>query len=148
MARVSILLITVAFFITVASITGMAGCGGGGPVYYLTVDSTAGGVVTVGGMTISGKTIVGCEAGGMLDLVATPATNYTFVNWTGDVSTIGNVIVANTTITMNGNYSITANFAIEIRNWYDLDAIRNNLGSDYIYLEYRQWSDLSIPELA
>ena len=144
MARVSILLITVAFFITVASITGMAGCGGGGPTYTLTIDSTAGGVVTVGGMTISGKTIVGCEAGGMLDLVATSATNYTFVNWTGEVSTIGNVTAANTTITMSGDYSITANFAIntaiqiiQIRNWYDLDAIRNNLGSNYICLEYR-----------
>jgi uncharacterized repeat protein (TIGR02543 family) len=100
------------FLIVVALIVGMAGCAGGGPVYYLTIDSTAGGVVTVGGMTISGKTIVGCEAGGMLDLVATSATNYTFVNWTGDVSTIGNVTSANTTIIMSSNYSVTANFAI------------------------------------
>jgi uncharacterized repeat protein (TIGR02543 family) len=104
MKSVSILLITVAL------IVGMVGCGGG-PVYSLTIDSTAGGVVTVGGMTISGKTIVKCEAG-VLDLVATPATNYTFVNWTGNASTIGNVTAANTTITVRGDYSITANFAI------------------------------------
>lgn len=138
MKRVSI------FLVVAALIVWMVGCGGGGPTYTLTIDSTPGGVVTVGGMTISGKTIVNCEAGGVLNLVATPATNYTFVNWTGNVSTIGNVTAANTTITMSGNYSITANFAIntamqiiQIRNWYDLDAIRNNLGSNYIYLEYR-----------
>jgi len=131
------------FLITAALITGMVGCGGGGPVYYLTIDSTAGGVVTVDGMTISGKTIIGREAG-VADLVATPATNYTFVNWTGDVSTIGNVTSANTTIILNGNYSITANFAIntaiqiiQIHDWYDLDAIRDNLSGNYICLEYR-----------
>jgi hypothetical protein len=33
-----------------------------------------------------------------------------FVNWTGDVGTIGNVNAAVTNITMNGDYSITANF--------------------------------------
>jgi len=99
------------FLIVVALIVGMAGCGGGGPVYTLTVDSTAGGVVTFDGMTISGKTTIAREAG-VGDLVATPATNYTFVNWTGDVSTIGNVTSANTTIIVRGNYSITANFAI------------------------------------
>lgn len=113
------------FLIVVALIVGMVGCGGGGPVYTLTIDSTAGGVVTVGGMTISGKTIVKCEAGGVLNLVATPATNYTFVNWAGNVSTIGNVTAANTTITMSGDYSITANFAINTA--IQIIQIRNRL---------------------
>ena len=38
---------------------------------------------------------------------------YRFVNWTGDVGTIANVNAASTTITMNGDYSITANFEEE-----------------------------------
>lgn len=42
--------------------------------------------------------------------MAFPHTGYRFVSWTGDVSTIDNVNDASTTITMNGNYSITANF--------------------------------------
>ena len=35
---------------------------------------------------------------------------YRFVEWTGDVGTIADVYAATTTITMNGDYSITANF--------------------------------------
>lgn len=46
----------------------------------------------------------------VVDLVATPDAGYRFVNWTGDVGTIGNVNAATTHITMNGDYSITANF--------------------------------------
>jgi len=44
--------------------------------------------------------------------VATPATGYRFVNWTGDVATIANVNAASTAIIINGSYSITANFAL------------------------------------
>ena len=47
----------------------------------------------------------------MINLVATPDAGYQFVNWTGNVGTIANVNAASTTITMRGNYSITANFA-------------------------------------
>jgi ATP-dependent Zn protease len=46
----------------------------------------------------------------MLNLVAKPEDGYRFVNWTGDVGTIANVNAAQTTITMNDNYSITVNF--------------------------------------
>jgi hypothetical protein len=48
----------------------------------------------------------------VVNLVASPATGYQFVNWTGNVGTIANVNAASTTITMNGNYLITANFAV------------------------------------
>ena len=49
----------------------------------------------------------------MVHLVATPDDyDYYFVNWTGNVGTIANANAASTTITMNGDYSITANFAI------------------------------------
>jgi hypothetical protein len=45
------------------------------------------------------------------NITATPASGYRFVNWTGDVSTIVNVNSASTNITMNRDYTITANFA-------------------------------------
>ena len=73
--------------------------------YNLAISSTAGGSVSapgVGTFTYDNGTVV--------NLVATPAAGYRFVNWTGDVGTIANVNAAATTITMNGNYSITANF--------------------------------------
>jgi len=47
----------------------------------------------------------------VLDLVAEADSGYRFVNWTGDVTTIANVNGASTTITMNDDYSVVANFA-------------------------------------
>jgi uncharacterized repeat protein (TIGR02543 family)/LPXTG-motif cell wall-anchored protein len=46
----------------------------------------------------------------MLNLVAQPDNGYRFVKWTGDVNTIAKINAAQTTITMDGSYSITANF--------------------------------------
>ena len=78
------------------------------PVQYsLTISSTTGGSVTTPG---EGTFIRG--AGTVVNLAATPAGGYAFVNWTGNVATIANVNAAYTTITMNGNYSITANFVL------------------------------------
>jgi polyhydroxybutyrate depolymerase len=53
----------------------------------------------------------------VVNLVATPATSsWKFVSWTGDVSTIGNVTAATTTITItpNRDYEITANFDVNL----------------------------------
>jgi len=76
------------------------------PVQYdLTISSTAGGSVTT-----PGTGTYNYDAGTVVNLVATPAAGYRFVNWTGDVGTLANVNAASTTITMNGDYSITANF--------------------------------------
>jgi len=74
-------------------------------LYDLTISSTAGGNVTTPG---EGTSTYG--QGTVVDLVASPDSGYRFVSWTGDVGTIGNTTAASTTITMNGNYSITANF--------------------------------------
>ena len=46
----------------------------------------------------------------MVPITAIPATGYRFVNWTRDVDTVADVDAASTTVTMNGNYSIQANF--------------------------------------
>jgi len=73
----------------------------------LTIYSTPGGEVTefepgVGTFTY--------DEGTVLNLVAPPKTGYRFVCWTGDVNTIANVYAYETTITMNGDCSITARF--------------------------------------
>jgi len=74
----------------------------------LTITSTAGGTVTTPGVGTYTY-----DAGAVVKLAATPNAGYRFVNWTGDVGTIANVNAATTTITMNGDYSITANFEEE-----------------------------------
>jgi CSLREA domain-containing protein len=55
--------------------------------------------------------------GTSVPITAVPDTEYHFVNWTGDVDTVADVNAADITITMDGDYVITANFAI---NTYDL----------------------------
>jgi hypothetical protein len=121
-ARVSI------FLIMVALVAGMVGC-----IfvrYDLTISSTEGGEVTT-----PGEATFTYGKGTEVNLVAEPEDGYHFVNWTGETGTIANVNTAATTIIMNGDYSILANFGLEIweiRDWHDLDAIRNNLGDRYI----------------
>jgi len=105
------------FLITVALIAGMVGCGGAGAgdgreSYTLTIASTAGGVVTVGNVTIPGKAIFTYDGGTVVSLNATPVSGYQFVDWTGDVGTVDNVHASETIITVNGNYSIMANFEV------------------------------------
>ena len=73
--------------------------------YDLTISSTAGGSVTE-----PGEDTFTYDEGTVVDLIATPDAGYRFVEWTGDVGTIADVYAASTTITMNDDYSITANF--------------------------------------
>jgi uncharacterized repeat protein (TIGR02543 family) len=73
--------------------------------YSLIISSTSGGAVTTPGEGTFTR-----DAGTVVSLVATPATGYQFVGWTGDVGTIANVNAASTTITINDSYSIRADF--------------------------------------
>ena len=101
MAMISIFLI---MLITVALIGGMVGCFGG-ESYALAIASTAGGSVTTPGedtFTYDELTVV--------NLVAEAEEGYYFVNWSGDVGTVACIIAATTTVTMNADYSIMANF--------------------------------------
>ena len=50
------------------------------------------------------------DAGTEVELIAMSEGLYRFDRWTGDVDTIANVGSPTTTITINGDYSITANF--------------------------------------
>jgi hypothetical protein len=100
------------FFVVVTLLVGVAGCGNGGgdgDYYYdLTVASTVGGSVIE-----PGEGDFDYAANTTVDLVAEADEHYHFVNWTGDVATIGNVASAATNITMYSGYSITANFELD-----------------------------------
>ncbi|MCD6391628.1 MAG: hypothetical protein J7L92_06545 [Dehalococcoidia bacterium] len=76
--------------------------------YDLTISSTAGGSVTT-----PGEGTFTYDEGTVVNLVASPAEGYEFDSWSGDVGTIADDEDATTTITMNGDYSITANFEEE-----------------------------------
>jgi hypothetical protein len=82
--------------------------------YSLTISSTPGGSVTEPGQ---GMSIYNAEE--VVDLVAEPDEHCHFVEWTGDVSTITDVHAASINITVNGSYSITANFELD-EGYYSL----------------------------
>jgi len=88
--------------------------------YDLTISSTEGGWVTE-----PGEGVFTYDVGTVVDLVATPGEGYRFAEWTGDVGTIADVYAAATTITMNGDYAITANFVKQ----YDLTISSTEGGS-------------------
>jgi len=90
--------------------------------YSLTISSTEGGSVTT-----PGEGVFVYDEGDVVKLVATPDPGYGFVSWTGDVGTIPNVSAAITTITMTGDYSLTANF--EELAKYDLTTSSTTGGS-------------------
>ena len=90
--------------------------------YSLTISSTEGGSVTTPG---EGTSVY--DEGDVVKLVATPDPGYGFVNWTGDVGNVANVNAASTSITMNGEYSLTANF--EELSEYDLTTSSTTGGS-------------------
>lgn len=91
--------------------------------YSLTTSSTEGGLVTQ-----PGEGIYVLAANTTVDLVAGYDDHYHFVEWTGDVSTVGNVTTAATNITMDDSYSITANFELD-EGWYSLTISSTDGGS-------------------
>jgi hypothetical protein len=100
-AAVSILLIVAAL------VVGITACDGAG-TYQLTIASASGGNVTS-----PGEGTFTYDAGALVQLVATPDDGYQFRSWTGDTEHMSNPNAASTTITMNGNYAIVANFETE-----------------------------------
>jgi hypothetical protein len=107
MKRVSIFLIMVAL---IASMVSCGAGGGGAESYTLTIYGTVGGIVTVNNVTILVKTVFAYNPGTVVSLNASPSANYRFVSWIGNVSSIADTTAAVATITMNGNYNITALF--------------------------------------
>jgi len=93
------------FLLMVALIAAMVGCVA--VQYDLTISSIEGGEVTT-----PGEGAFTYAEGSMVSLVATAASGYRFVNWAGDIDTITSSDSANTSITMDGAKSVTANFAL------------------------------------
>ncbi len=108
--------------IVTALIVGMAGCRSAPARYVLMIIATEDGEVSEPG---EGNFFY--EEGTVVNLVAEADEGCYFVRWAGNVTTIADVEAATTTITMNDGYYIYAIFGLEIRDWYDLDAIRDNL---------------------
>ena len=128
MKRISI------FLITIALIAGMVACGGDPVRYGLTMATSP-----VGGGTATDLTDASpYTAGTRVSIEAVAAAGYYFINWTSPAGTLGTETAAATTFTVpTQNVTVTANFAMripvaEIRTWYDLDAIRNNLAGSYV----------------
>jgi len=71
----------------------------------LAISSTEGGSVTT-----PGEGLFSYPLGTEVSLMAEAASGYRFIYWSGDVSTFADIDDASTTIIMNGDYSITANF--------------------------------------
>jgi hypothetical protein len=76
--------------------------------YNLTVSATVGGWIKT-----PGEGTFPYDGGTEVKLEACEKVGYGFVKWTGDVSDVADVYAATTTIIMNGNYSIRANFEEE-----------------------------------
>ncbi len=64
-----------------------------------------------GEVTSPGEDVFTYAAGTIVTLVATAGSGATFLSWVGDIDTIADPNASTTTITMNGNYSIYANFS-------------------------------------
>jgi uncharacterized repeat protein (TIGR02543 family) len=74
--------------------------------YTLIISSTEGGSVTG-----PGEGTFTYDEGTVVDLVAQAEQGYQFVSWSGEVGTIAATDNTVTSITVNGDYAITANFA-------------------------------------
>lgn len=77
----------------------------------LTVSSTTGGTASTPGIGSFGY-----DSGTSVPLVAEPGPNYHFVNWTGtavDAGKVADASSATTTVTVDGDYTLQANFSID-----------------------------------
>ncbi len=75
--------------------------------FALTASSGVGGSVTA-----PGEGTFPCDAETVVDLVAEAQAGYQFVKWTGDVDTVADVNAASTSITMDDDCEIRANFEV------------------------------------
>ena len=71
----------------------------------LAVASTEGGLVTT-----PGEGMFAYELGTVVNLTTEAEAGYYFLCWTGDVASIADVNSAATTVTINADYSVIANF--------------------------------------
>jgi hypothetical protein len=85
--------------------------------YTLTINTNGNGTVTGAGTY---------EEGTVVDIMATPDEGWVFLSWSGDVADPN---AASTTVTMDGNKTVTANFILESLVEYTLTILINGNGS-------------------
>lgn len=100
--------LAVTIFLIVAALVAAAAACDGAHTYQLTTSSTPGGNVTT-----PGEGTFPYPAGTVAELVATPDDGYQFLSWTGNTANIADPSAASTTVTMNGDYAVLANFQTE-----------------------------------
>ncbi len=85
----------------------LSGCNSETPVkqYNLTINVDGNGT-SVGGDAYDENTVVSVSA--------SPDPGWEFVEWTGDIETLGDRLSSSTTIVMDSDYTITARFRLEI----------------------------------
>jgi hypothetical protein len=115
--------------IATALVIGMGGCRSAPARYVLMIIPTEDGEVSEPG---EGNFFY--YEGTVVNLIAEADEGCYFVSWGGNVTTIADTEAAITTITIDGSYYIYAIFGREIRDWYDLDAIRDNLYGSHILM--------------
>jgi hypothetical protein len=115
--------------------------------YTLTISSSQGGNVLT-----PGEGIFIYNAGTVVDLVAEADDGYQFVSWTAAtfIPPIADARAATTTLVMDLDYSITANFAVPtlVWNWHDLNATRSNPRGIYILMNDLDSTTAGYEELA
>ena len=137
-ARVSI------FLITVALIAGMLGCGA--PAKY---DLTIAAKPAAGGTAADETNGSPYAEGTVVSIKAEANAGYEFAGWTATAGTFADVNARETTFSMPArNVTVTANFAIPVRDWYDLDAIRDNLSGSYVLMNDLDSTTAGYEELA
>jgi hypothetical protein len=100
-----------------ALVGAMTGCQAAPQQYTLTISNSVGGnVITPGEGTFT------VDEGTVVPLVAEPSSNYHFVRWSGDVETIADAWDASTTITVEGDQTIAAEFGVDTEEeiYYEL----------------------------
>ena len=111
--------------------------------YELIISSTEGGRVTA-----PGEGVFAYDVGTVVDLIGEAEDGYQFMGWAGDIGAIADADACSTTVTVTGNYAFTAGFAKEVRDWYDLHAIRDNLSGSYILINHLDSTTDGYTELA
>jgi len=105
-------------------------------LYDLSISSTIGGTVTN-----PGEGTFSYDAGTNVSLVAVADGGYQFTGWTGNTENIGDPASADTTITMDGDYSVTANFCERPRVSLGFNGVE---AGDYAEFDYCEGVDLTV----
>jgi len=93
--------------------------------------------------------------GQVVSIKAVPAAGYHFVSWIAPAGTFANANAADTTFTMPAqDVTVTANFevgaphGVAVRDWYDLDALRDDLQDSYVLMNDLDSTTAGYMELA